>query len=89
MKAVERQRVVFQTKAEPGSKVYVAGSFNNWDPTRNKLTEKAGTYSVSLLLPRGRHEYKLVINDVWTVDPNCPDWVPNGFGSLNSVIVVG
>jgi 1,4-alpha-glucan branching enzyme len=88
MKAVERKRVTFNVKGEPGSKIYVAGSFNDWDPSKNKLVEKKGNFSVSMLVPTGRHEYKFVVNDVWTVDPNCADWVPNGCGSLNSVVVV-
>ena len=28
-------------------------------------------------------------NDVWCVDPECSEWVPNGIGSLNSVVTVG
>jgi 1,4-alpha-glucan branching enzyme len=88
MKETTRKRVRFDIKAEPGSKVFVTGSFNNWDAAKNKMKENNGTFSTSILLPQGRHEYKFVINGVWCVDPNCPDWVANGFGSLNSVVVV-
>mgnify|MGYP001160719151 CR=1 FL=1 len=83
-----KKRVKFEMKAEPGSEVFVAGTFNSWDPKKNPMTAKKGVYSASLLLPKGRHEYKFVINGVWCVDPQCTEWAPNGHGSLNSVITV-
>lgn len=84
-----KKRVKFEIKAEPGCRISVAGDFNEWDATKNKLVEKkGGIYSTSIMLSKGRHEYKFVINDVWTVDPLCQDWVANSLGSLNSVINV-
>lgn len=88
MKSPARRRVKFTVTAEPGSKVCIAGSFNNWNPAKTKLTEKKGVFSKSVLLEPGRYEYKFVINGIWTVDPECADWVPNGHGSLNSVVEV-
>lgn len=82
------KRVKFEIQAEPGSEVYVAGTFNSWNPKQNKLREKTGVYSATLLLPKGRYEYKFVINGVWCVDPKCQEWVPNNYGSLNSVVSV-
>jgi 1,4-alpha-glucan branching enzyme len=95
MKAVKRptktgkRRVKFQIKADPGSEVFVAGSFNGWDPARNRLKFKDGVFSTALLLPQGRYEYKFVVDQMWCVDPECREWEPNGLGSLNSVISVG
>lgn len=83
-----KKRVKFSIKADRGSSVYVAGTFNSWNPKKHKLVYKDGVYSTTILLPKGRYEYKFVINDVWCVDPECTEWVPNGLGSLNSVIVV-
>ena len=84
-----RKRVRFVFKGEPGSEVCVAGSFNGWNVRKNRLTFKNGVYSCMLLLPKGRHEYKFVVDGVWCVDPDCPEWSPNGLGSLNSVVTVG
>ena len=83
------KRVNFDIHAKAGSEVYLAGTFNSWDATRNKLTERSGFYNCTLLVPKGRHEYKFVVNGVWCVDPKCQEWVSNGSGSLNSVITVG
>ena len=82
------KRVRFEIQAEKGSEVFVAGSFNEWNPRKNKLTCRKGVYSTSILLPRGKYEYKFVVNGVWCVDPDCSEWTPNGLGSLNSVLVV-
>jgi len=87
-KVPARKRVHFKVEADPDSKIYVAGSFNNWNAAKNSLKYKNGIFSTSILVPQGRHEYKFVINGIWTVDPYCADWTPNGHGSLNSVIVV-
>ena len=75
-------------KAEPESNVFVAGTFNDWSPTKTDLKKKDDIFSRSILLERGRYEYKFVVNGIWTVDPECADWVPNGQGSLNNVIDV-
>lgn len=87
----KRKRVSFQLITEPGSKVSVAGSFNDWDPESTPLKDKAnnGTFTRSILLEPGRYEYKFVIDGVWCVDPECREWVPNNEGSLNSVIQIG
>ena len=83
-----KRKVEFSIKADQGCNVFVAGSFNEWGPKKNKLAFKNGTYKTTLMLSKGRHEYKYVIDDVWCVDPECPEWTPNGMGSLNSVINV-
>jgi chromosome partitioning protein len=85
-----RKRVTFRVKAEPDSVVRLAGSFNNWDAESPPMTRRNGngTYSATLLLPAGRHEYKFVVNGEWQVDPQCPDTAPNAHGSHNSVIEV-
>ncbi len=86
-----RKRITFKVEAAPGSTVTVAGDFNGWNPKKKALTDKTGKgiFQGSAMLAKGRHEYKLVINDTWCVDPDCDDWAHNEYGSLNSVIIVG
>jgi 1,4-alpha-glucan branching enzyme len=88
--ASARRRVHFSVKANPGSEVCVAGTFNDWAPRKHPLAcqGEEGVYAARILVPKGRHEYKFVIDGVWCVDPACPDWAPNAYGSLNSVIEV-
>lgn len=88
--AARGTRVTFSVRAEIGSKVFVAGSFNNWDATAKQLEDKKGTglFSGIVVLPKGSYEYKFVINGSWCADPECKDWVQNDVGSYNSVKVV-
>jgi 1,4-alpha-glucan branching enzyme len=83
-------KVHFEVAAEPGSRVYVAGTFNAWNPTSTPLCDNqhTGHFRTGLHVPPGMHEYKFVVNGVWTVDPQCAKTTPNAFGSQNSVIQV-
>ena len=80
--------IQFEIAAHPDSKVYIAGSFNNWDPTTHPLNHhpEDGVFKATLLLPAGTHEYKFVVNGVWHCDEKCPHKVPNAHGSHNSVV---
>lgn len=82
--------VLFEASAERDSQVYVAGTFNGWDATSHPLIYQPadGVFRATLLLPRGIHEYKFVVDGVWRIDIKCPHWVLNNNGTLNSVISV-
>lgn len=83
------RKVKFQVKAVKGSNVFLAGSFNNWDPKAIALKHNGdGNYEATVSLPSGRHEYKFVINGSWQNDEQCKQRVPNSCGSLNSVVEV-
>lgn len=84
------KRVTFQVTANPKSEVFLAGTFNNWNPRRHQMkdTRDTGKYSITLMLPKGEYEYKFVINNNWVVDPECQNWVRNSLGTLNSVVKV-
>jgi 1,4-alpha-glucan branching enzyme len=85
-----KKKVVFSCKANPGDEVFIAGSFNDWEPASIQLVDEKGdgNFQKTLFLSKGRHEYKFIINGVWTLDTSCPEWTSNGMGSLNSVIEV-
>ena len=80
----------FQVSDEPGKDVFVAGTFNNWASSQHQMRDDSGTgaFKITLELPPGRHEYKFIVNGEWRSDTNCPEWVVNDHGSLNSVITV-
>ena len=60
--------VQFEMSAEPGSRVFVVGTFNGWNPSANQLRDNpdSGHFKATLGLPSGTHEYEFVINGVWT-----------------------
>jgi len=86
----KRRRVKFEVLAEPNSKVFLAGTFNDWSDSAKELTEKDGDgcYSGTLLLAPGEYEYKFIINGDWQIDAENPNFNQNKMGTLNSVVKV-
>ena len=82
--------VVFTIHGEKGRAVYLAGEFNNWDPTAKKMAYKArsGVYTAKIKLAPGSYQYKFVIDGTWCADPENVNAVPNGHGTFNSVVTV-
>jgi 1,4-alpha-glucan branching enzyme len=87
---IKKKKVTLEFKAEPQCEVFLAGTFNDWNPGAKKMkhVDGDGRYEATLLLPPGRYEYKFVVNGDWHIDTNNPAWTPNGVGSKNSVIEV-
>lgn len=88
--SVRRKRVVFEYKAEPGDKVFVAGSFNNWDETAKELKDasKDGNFKAIAMIPIGTYEYKFRVGDKWCIDPRNPNISKNCHGTLNNILIV-
>lgn len=88
--AAEKKALTFATHAGAGSKVFLAGTFNNWDPSAIEMADKKGdgVFIASVRLPAGKHEYKFVVDGAWLADSECKESVANAFGTLNSVIEV-
>ena len=84
------KKVRFVIATDPGSAVYVAGTFNNWNPAQYQMREytETGVFKIALPLPPGRHEYKFFVNGEWRLDPGCTHWQSSDVGSLNSVVSV-
>ena len=72
--------------APPGDagRAWLAADFNGWQPVRMRRG-KSGEFVVVLPVPSGTHEYKFLVDDDWTVDPENSDWSLNPYGTLNSV----
>ena len=82
--------VIFKFHAHPGADIHVAGTFNNWDPAAIKLGDNGkGTYTATVLIPLGVHEYKFIVNGDWRNGPGAKAQVPNAFGTTNNVLVAG
>lgn len=86
--SVKRRRVKFQIRADKDSTVSVAGTFNGWDPEKHILKPRGDIFALNILLEPGRYQYKFVVNGIWCIDPERPDWEPNEYGSLNSIVAV-
>jgi 1,4-alpha-glucan branching enzyme len=70
-------------------KVYVAGTFNDWQPDQIELIPSGnGRWERDLMLEPGFYEYRLVVDGQWMPDPKADHTVLNQFGERNSVLTV-
>ena len=78
------------TYIDRGAKsVAVVGSFNDWDATKNVLTQTSDSvWSTNVLLAPGRYEYQLVVDGKWIADPGAQRSADSDFGPANSVMIV-
>ena len=89
------EAVRFTCEAADVDSVFVAGTFNDWNPEEFPLVRKEkGHWEATLDLKAGRYEYKFVVDGNWVCMPGCeekclcPDCVWNEHGSMNRVIEV-
>jgi len=82
--------VLFVFEAAMGSNVYVAGSFNDWDPGRDRMADDDGdgVFEWRTELAPGRYEYKFVVNGSWITDETAAEFADDGFGGKNSILHV-
>ena len=81
---------------ETANAVFLAGSFNGWDPTVNPMErEDGGRWTTTLNLAPGRHEFKFVVDGAWCCEPGCaalnadsPRCIENAFGTKNCLLKV-
>ena len=71
-----------------GNEVFIAGDFNEWNPSSHRMIKKDGCFKRKLKLDPGAHEYKFIVDGEWITDPAALEQRPNAFGSMNSVIRV-
>ena len=85
-------RVTFELPAQINAEsVALCGEFNEWDPTKHPLKRsRDGSFSLTVSLKPGR-EYRfryLVDGERWENDWGADKYVPNEFGTEDSVIVL-
>jgi 1,4-alpha-glucan branching enzyme len=83
-------KVTFSMPALEGvTTLYLVGSFNDWNDTGTPLVHGAdGSWSVALTLEAGwAHQYRFRDQDGgWHNDWAADSYIPNEFGSENSVV---
>lgn len=73
------------------NEVALAGDFNHWDTSTTKLEKKNGIYSTELRLkPETEYKFKYLIDGhKWENDHQADAYVPNDFGTEDSLLVTG
>ena len=91
-----RQRQGSRVSPRQACAVFLAGTFNGWDPQATPMIKHAdGTWDISVALAPGRYQFKFVVDGAWYCElacdgtnRACPKCVPNAFGTMNRVIGV-
>jgi 1,4-alpha-glucan branching enzyme len=80
----------FTLEHAEANSVSVAGDFNDWSVSAHPLTRNgSGRWSVVVALPPGDHKFMFVVDGTeWMVPPLADDYVDDGFGSRNGVVLV-
>lgn len=82
--------------APDARQVFVAGTFNDWNPAGLAMTKEGyADWHIELKLSPGRYEYKFHVDGVWCCEPHlrndghpADDRVENTFGTMNRVLLV-
>jgi len=79
-------------KAAPNAEtVTIAGDFNQWDTSETKLQKlKNGDFKITLELPCNmEYKFRYLIDDSrWENDWNADRYIPNSFGSEDSLVII-
>jgi hypothetical protein len=75
-------------------KVYIAGSFNNWNTLQTPLTKVSTGWTADLRLKPGKYTYKFVVDGRWIADPVNNQYTNftfdlQGFLNAKNVVVTG
>ncbi len=70
-------------------KVFLAGSFNNWQRGELRMQRTSTGWELPLYLAEGTYTYRFVADGNWFSDPANSEKMPNEFGEYNSVIKLG
>lgn len=81
--------VHFECAEAEAVSVYIAGTFNNWQPDATPMLPVENHRWVNeTILPPGTSKYCLVVNGEFRPDPGAPAVVRNSFGGWNSILKV-
>lgn len=84
------KKVTFLINAPDAKEIYVGGDFNDWelsDETRLIRCED-GRWEKTVILPKGKYQYKFIVDGQWLLDPLNPAQEVNEFGTLDSLIEI-
>lgn len=71
--------------------VALAGSFNQWSASSHLLVREkpSGRWTIVVPLPPGEHVFMYVVDGAqWISPPLAEDFVDDGFGAKNGIVVV-
>lgn len=61
------KKIVFSFDSPTAGEVFVAGTFNNWEPRTDPLRKNAKGWSAVKYLEPGTYEYRFIADGIWRV----------------------
>ncbi|CAL5980601.1 5'-AMP-activated_protein kinase [Hexamita inflata] len=71
---------------QPGSSVYLCGSFNNWRERIPMIQEQLGIWKVTRDLLPGKYQFKFIVDQTWRCSKDYQ--TVSEAGNINNVIIV-
>jgi 1,4-alpha-glucan branching enzyme len=84
----EKCKCTFKFRAKGAQNVFLAGDFNDWDERSHPMKKMEDFWQLTLKLPPGEHRFKYLVDGFWHNDLEAHKYVPNAWGSDDSVVVV-
>ncbi len=81
----------FALLAPEAKQVALVGSFNGWaeEATQMKMNDGIGLWSVDVPLAEGEYTFMYLVDGTrWVTPPLAEDFVTDGFGQTNGVLIV-
>jgi hypothetical protein len=81
--------IAFKLTGFPGARIVaVAGTFNAWNQSQYLFERVGNEWICRISLPRGKYQYKFIVDGNWLVDPDNPVSVRDRRGFENSELTV-
>ena len=87
-KTKQEAEVTFELNVQQAKKVQLVAEFNDWQPVDMRFVKKDKTYRAKVRLPKNKqfHFRYLIDEEVWENDHQADAYIPNSFGTENSVV---
>lgn len=71
---------------EDADEVLLTGSFNNWSESGYTMKKVGSIWLIQVYLPKGKTQYKFIVDGEWIKDATNPLYEKNQYGSFDSIL---
>ncbi|MEW6997141.1 isoamylase early set domain-containing protein [Colwelliaceae bacterium BS250] len=88
-KTKDEAEVTFEFNRSDVSSAVLVADFNDWQAVEMKFNKKTNSFKTKVRLPKGEiFHFRYLLNDTeWENDYKADQYLPNEFGSENSVVI--
>lgn len=88
-KTKDEAEVTFEFSRDNVTSVALVGEFTDWQPVKMPFNKKLKVFRTKVRLPKeGRFHFRYLLDEKdWENDAEADEYLPNDFGTVNSVVV--